>query len=242
MSQKQRQFLKLFNTLHDEMQEALYDRKATFWEACLRLAKTNYTVKKYEVELDMIRNLRNILVHSTTNETYDIAEPSDLTLSIMEEITEKLMHPIRIKTFLKNVQHPEVTSFVQEDLLTDVLETIQQYHFSQFPIFGKTELIGMITDNGIANWVADHVKQGGFSFENVRIKDVLGFDEKKDDFIIFHQEEPLNEIVERLENKQMKNTASFVLITQKDTREIHKPEDIVGILTAWDIPDIYKMV
>lgn len=242
MSQKQRQFLKLFNTLHDEMQKALHDHDATFWEACHRLAKNNYNVKKYEIELDMIRNLRNILVHSTTNETYDIAEPSDLTLGIIEEITEKLMHPVRISTFLKQAHHHKVTSFSQDDLLTNVLETVQKYRYSQFPIFRDTGLVGMITDNGITNWVAEQEDHGGFRFENVKIKDVLDFDEKKDDFIVFYKEEALNEIVERLENRQTKNTASFVLISEKENKEIQKPNDIVGILTAWDIPAIYKMV
>lgn len=187
-SNKQEEFIRLFNELHKFLQTELYedfmktrrgkesDNNLMTFDDCLYTIKQKYkrtTLNNYIDQLYLIKNFRNTIVHESTNKFYNIADPSDYTMEILKEVYSFFLHPIPIKKYLNNkrVDHPLTVS--SEHNLFQILNLISKYNFSQFPVFDEDKFSGMITDNGLINFIAKLKDEEGIIFEDKTVKTIL---------------------------------------------------------------------
>ncbi|MGZ7196586.1 CBS domain-containing protein, partial [Streptococcus pyogenes] len=80
--------------------------------------------------------------------------------------------------------------------LMDVLKVIHQKHFSQFPVFDNKGYVGIISNSGIANWLAALSQKGTFSSEDlhrIKIAEVIPFEENGDAVISLFKETTLHQ-------------------------------------------------
>ncbi|PIC58359.1 hypothetical protein CSV80_05490 [Sporosarcina sp. P12(2017)] len=108
-------------------------------------------VAHYEDDLREFGSLRNAIVHNRTGFDYAIAEPHDEIVKLIENIDERLSNPVTVKDLFSGKVH-----IVQADeSLATGLRLVREWKINQLPIYKKGQFIGLITADGIMNWLAD---------------------------------------------------------------------------------------
>lgn len=254
-SNKQEEFIRLFNGLHKFLQNELYedfmktrrgkesDYNLMTFDECLYTIKQKYkrtTLNNYIDQLYLIKNFRNTIVHESTNKFYNIAEPSDYTMEILKEVYSFFLHPIPIKKYLDNKRVDNPLTVSSDHNLLQILNLISKYNFSQFPVFDKDKFSGMITDNGLINFIAKLKDEEGIIFEEKTVQTILKdgnkYEENKDAYMILHQGQELYRVLDLFTD--VENVIKYVLISKSGKGKFRSKEDLVGIFTAADISDV----
>lgn len=244
-SPNQREFIKLYNEVHKLLSEKFFgktDKFVSFSRCIDEIAKrkSNYYLTQHIEELRLINDFRNLIVHKTTNKFYNIADPSDNILKILSTIKNMLDNPIKIS---KVVEKNNIISFDINDKLIEVFDHISRDNISQFPVFDENKLVGMITDNGLTNFIASHIHDEGFLSQKHTIKEVIGdekTDEYKNAYKILYSELELDRVID--EFLDLKQDIHYVLVTKSGNNHIRSKNDLVDIITSSDIPEILKVL
>lgn len=59
-----------------------------------------------------------------------------------------------------------------------MLHIIHEKGHTKFPVYANQTFMGLLTQKGITNWLAENNGEGSFSFNDILLKDVLPFEEK----------------------------------------------------------------
>lgn len=232
-----REFLHVFNELQKVIAAKLGVDPDTNFGSLLYAAdeKQDKVIKTYKRKLDIYRQFRNILVHSTINEHESIANPSQSLIEEMKVVKEKIEYPKVVSDLFLE----KVISFNQNDKLKDVLETIKENQISQFPVFQENKLIGLISENGITNFLAHSITDDLISISGTTVRDILDNDKEKNSYEIIPENKSIFDI-ESIYSKKMEEgiVAYFLLISKTD--RVTKPSDLTGIITPWDMPEIIE--
>lgn len=230
-------FLRAFNTLHETLGKKLNQPNLQFGEL-LKVAKKNRdkVVMNYSSELDFYREFRNFLVHQATIDKPPVAEPNDFVIEEIKEITQRIENPKKVyELFLSEVIH-----FNMDDSLSEVLNVVKEKEYSQFPVFNENELIGLISENGITRFLAESVDEDIISIVDTKVKDVINQDEAKNSLSTVNSNTLIHDVEEIFNKKLQEGNSIFAILVSKRGRKIEGPEDIVGIITPWDLPIILK--
>ena len=145
-------FLVAFNKIDKSMMKiAEMPNHFSFSKKIDKVKSQNALVARYEDELKEFSSLRNAIVHNRTGFDYVIAEPHDEIVKLIESINERLSNPVTVKDLFSRKVH---TVQADESLATG-LSLVKERKFNQLPIYEKGRFIGLITANGIMNWLAD---------------------------------------------------------------------------------------
>ena len=223
-------FLTTFNKIDKELKALLQSNDVGFSKTVRILRNSNAIVKRYNDELLEFAELRNAIVHNTVEMDQAIAEPHDSVVAKIVEIEKKLSRPKKVI----DAYACEVYAFQESNALSDLLAVTREKSLSKFPIYNGDELQGMITQKGIANWMARNMKDSALPVVSTLLKDVLPFEEGKNyKFIGMHTSvyQAVEIFKEQIsEGKRLE----ALLITKKG----HPSETLLGIITAWDILEI----
>ncbi|MEX6102817.1 CBS domain-containing protein [Mammaliicoccus sciuri] len=257
-TQKQEVFINTFNELHKLLNEKLKSDflltdkgKGRVSTDDLTFSECIYTIKKYKNnkyrdfsryidELYLVNNLRNTIIHDSTNKFYDIAEPSDNTMKIMDVLFKRFVKPISIKNYINDKKAMQPIILNPETSLSEMLNYISKYKISQFPVFNSNELMGMISDNGITNFIANKNEIGGILFEEEKISDLiesnLDLEENRKSYEILYIEDELYQVIDCFADVESIN--KYILISKSGNKIFRSKEDLVGIFTPADISEI----
>lgn len=211
------------------------DDKSTFGNAIYQCKKYDRVISFYFDELTKFMDLRNVLTHSSIHQQkeYVLAQPTNEVVERITMIYNTLLHPKSIgKLFGK-----EVVCFDATSSLVDVLHSIKKNKHTHFPVFENNQLIGLLTENGIANWLAEHVDDDIFSLSETSVKEVVMVEENKDDYILVSDKMSVYEAESMFYKRFKTNNKVLTLIITKKEKPNHA-KDLVGIVTAWDLPDL----
>ena len=176
------EFLALFNELEITLQKVLDSKETMF--ILLEQAKAQSRINPVSVHWDLLyaaRQLRNLLTHQTTTDIPEIAEPSTYLIETLKRIITQYKSPVSIMEYLKAQKDETIITFKVGESLQRVLTVIKEKHYSQFPVFDDHEYIGLISENGITNWLAEKVSDESMMSEDlvaVKIDEVLKLEEK----------------------------------------------------------------
>lgn len=236
----QAEFLKIFNDLEQTLQTK-YHTTETIYDLLEREknALENNPVKANWEILDIARRLRNILAHETTTNLPVVATPSQQIIDIVKKVTHDYQHPKNLADFLKERPRESLVAFQSTDSLTSVLKAIHQKHFFQFPVFDDNGYVGLISYNGISNWLAAVSEQGNFSGNELRrvgIQEVLKYEENEDAVIHLYKETSLYHTLHRFTSSKVR----VAIVCHRKNLEIKFAADIAGIITKSDIGEMLK--
>lgn len=244
MNNRRDEFLAVFNDIHRWMQNELNNESIDFAGGIRKLKYINLVIHSQKNSLDIIRNLRNVLVHES-NQRFEIAEPSSEIIDIAKSIYEKLNNPMRISKFIQMKAYSKVVTFESTDTIGEVLRAVDQYRYSQFPVFGDDGFQGLLTESGITSWLAKHTQENsGIIFDaiDVSVADIMKLDEKVDFHSKIYKEDTIYKLIETFDKSAKRGENSTILICEKKNLLVSSPEDITGIITAWDLPKLYEQI
>lgn len=223
-----------FETAYNRIDRALADmvdsggnRRRHSYAARVRIAaERQRRLAKHADFLVEIGELRNALVHSRTGEDEYLAVPNEKTVLELEEIERRLFSPEKVVPRFER----GVDSLQANQTLADVLALIREDGYSRYPVYENGGFIGLLTSNGVARWLASHVRNGKIDLDlaSVRIVDVLAKDHRRE-AVAFVSREALVDDVDVMFSGKAKLEA--VIITPSG-----KPhEQPLGMICAPDI-------
>ncbi|ARD48920.1 hypothetical protein SporoP37_12580 [Sporosarcina sp. P37] len=192
-----------------------------------RAKSQNAVVARYEDELREYGSLRNAIVHNRTGFDYAIAEPHDEIVKLIENIDEKLSNPVTVKDLFSRKVH----TVQAEESLAAGLRLIKEKKFNQLPIYQKGRFIGLITANGIMNWLADQ-DSDSISREIPTLLDVYNHEKRRKTYRFVKSDMSVYE-AEGYFRKSITSAQGLeaLLITEHGGKD----EKLIGIITPLDL-------
>lgn len=254
MSSQQYEFIRQYNEVHEILKEKLDkyietgsdSRHVSFSELIGILGQSKPKrdlpyLSSFRTKLELINNFRNTIIHRQTEEFYNIAEPSDMTMEILDEIINSIVKPLSIAQYFQHNERPDIISAAPSDTLKDVMNKINSTGFSQFPVFDNQRLVGIITENGLTHFIARQVGKGHIDLDTHDVAEVLSkFDENAQAFIILGKYVPLYEVLNKMYFNIDNKESRYVLISGSDDSETIKRDQLLGLFTTYDIPKIVQ--
>lgn len=187
----------------------------------------NALIRQYEDDLREFGSLRNVIIHNRTGHQYAIAEPHDEVVKLIEMIEDKLSHPLTVNELFQRKVH---TLQAQESLAKG-LEVIKTNKFNQLPIYQKKRFIGLVTANGIMNWLADQ-QADCVSAEYPTLLDVYNHEKRKKTYRFVKSTMSVYEAEEFFKKSITSGRRlEAILITEQGGKD----EKLLGIITPLDL-------
>ncbi|WJP97882.1 CBS domain-containing protein [Macrococcus bovicus] len=227
------QFLTEFNLLHEAMKKNT-KRDDNFGSLFYQLKEKHPVIKEHQEDIDMARELRNLLVHEK-KEAFNIAEPTAEFIEKLKKIRQQFENPATVSIFNK-----EVISLNETDSLLKVLELVEDYHVSQYPVFQGQRFLGILTDNGITSWLSSVRQENPLDLNKYKVSDLLSKDDKGASYEIIRQDMPLYEIEKKMIERINQKGHSKLVMLISETGVIEHREDITGIITPGDMPKVIE--
>jgi len=224
-------FLIAFNKIEKALKEyTQIDKHLPFARLINIVKKTNPIIRRYHDDLKEFSDLRNAIVHDTTNTEYAIAEPHDDIVVLIEKIADDLVNPKKvIPTFAK-----KVTVFQAHNSLCDLLNSIKELAYTKYPIYDHNKFLGLLSKEGIVNWLAQNVEKQ-CNFNEVKLQDILAYQKEKN-YLFIPTKMTIHEAKEIFTRQTEK--ASGRLDALLITGNGQDNENLLGIITLADIVNI----
>ncbi|MDV6378742.1 CBS domain-containing protein [Sporosarcina sp. GW1-11] len=187
----------------------------------------NALVAHYEDDLKEFGSLRNAIVHNRTGLDYAIAEPHDVIVELIELIDEKLSHPVTVKELFERKVH----TLQAHESLAVALKLVREKKFNQLPIYEKGRFIGLITADGIMNWLAGQYTED-ICLEIPTLLDIHNHEKRKKTYRFVKSTMSVYE-AEGFFKKSISsgNRLEALLITEQGGKD----EKLIGIITPLDL-------
>jgi predicted transcriptional regulator len=220
-------FLSTFNDIEAYLRQTLKENEQTEFKRLIDQYIDRH--KAWRSDRQKLRNLadlRNVLVHQTTELNQYPAVPSERTIKQVKQFRDRLINPLKaIPTFQR-----EVETLTPERSLAWVFQRINECDYSQFPVYEGDRFIGLLTENGITRWLARHTVTNLtlIEFEEILITNVLPEEEVRTNCSFIVRDKSVDEVVEQFSDNLF---LEAVLITQNGKES----KKLLGIATRWDI-------
>ncbi|MGQ9756152.1 MAG: CBS domain-containing protein [Desulfotomaculales bacterium] len=230
-------FLDAFNRIEHALRRITgNDKGLSFGAAVNKASRLDTGVRRFKDDLHQFRQLRNAIVHETTNGRA-IAEPADWVVVEIERIASLLTDPPRVVPLFAK----KVLTLGTEDSIARAVRSMLEHSFSQIPVYDGSSFAGLLTTNTIARWLGAQVINGDPQLDLARIPiaGVLEYTEETDIYCFVKKEATLFEVLEKFRHYERKGKRlEAVLITDNGAPS----EKLLGIITVWDLPSIYEIV
>lgn len=226
-------FLTNFNKIERYLRKLTYENHYSRFYALVDSAKkVNSGVRQFETDLKEFADLRNAIVHERTD-GHVMAEPNDLTVTKISKIAEYLSEPPKlIPDFQK-----KVLTVKMDDPISEAVQTLYKNSYSQIPVYENDDFLGLLTVNTISRWLGALIKDDIFSLSDTKVRDVLRYNENKDEYIFLSRNGTIFDVSELFTQHETNGKRlEAILLTQNGK----KSEKLLGIITVWDLPNINK--
>ena len=170
MDKNSERFINSFNRIDMELKQLMgINHYVRFSDKVEQLSERNAVIRRFKTDLLEFSELRNAIVHQRTNPNFVIAEPHDSIVEKIESIESQIIEPEKvIPKFYGSVQTFQLTDF-----LSDLLKLVDEKKYSQFPIYEGNRFKGLLTTNGITNWLAQNINEEIISITEATIEEMM---------------------------------------------------------------------
>jgi predicted transcriptional regulator len=229
MYKNSEKFLTAFTKIEKQLKARLNNRRDIgFARAVKILRSSNAIVRRYNDDLLSFAELRNAIVHNKIDMAYAIAEPHDSIVERIKRIEKELTHPQLVGSMFSK----KVFTFQESESLADMLIMFREKDLSKFPIYENNMFKGLLTQKGIAKWLANNEDDPHLA-KKTSIREVLPF-EGEDNYKFIASKASVHRAVELFREQVGSGKRLEALLITKTGMPKEKLE---GIITAWDIFD-----
>lgn len=224
-----------FNKLHDALKEKTGKDDDFF--SLLKLLEKDIVVGRYKDQLHIIRKLRNLLVHETRTAEYDIATPSEEVIEYIIFVRKQIIQPSSAGDHFSR----KVFCFNIDDSLERLLYFLNKKQLYQFPVFDENGLAGVISHNGITNWLAHNFSNPNLDFKQVKIRDIVADENSYYHYEVIKPTTSLFDVEQMFSSNLFVGRSQYVILIS-DKEEIEEYGDLKGIVTPWDLPEVMTTI
>lgn len=197
-------------------------------------AKRSPVVRSVEEDLLEYGDLRNAIVHERGG-GFVIAEPHAVVVARLERIVELIEDPPRADRVMSS---PVVTCGPDEPI-GEAAKRMVKGKFSRLPVYAERELLGLLTANAIARWLAARLAGALDTLEEEPVRAVLAFGDAGRRFELVSVEHRVTDVIELFAAATTGGRRlEAVMVTRSGTPD----ERPLGILTVQDLPRLYALV
>ncbi len=229
------EFMKSFNRIENKLRDNIDGfRNIPFYDLVDKNSEINKQVKEFNTELKGLADLRNFIVHGEIGDP--LAVVSDRGIKRIRYIEKELTDPMKIEELF-----PKSVIGVRADTsLSALLDIIKEKKYSQFPVLNGDDFIGLITENGISNWLANNIKDDQVSIKGVLVRDVIPEEQEKESYSILYKTDTLYDVIGKFEEAYKTEDRTFVVIVLDEPKDKVTLREIYTMITPWDLDLIYK--
>lgn len=197
--------------------------------------KGHPVLRRHAARLRSFKALRNLLSHTVGRRGEPIAEPTNAVVEEIAAIQNALYAAPKLP---KSVFH-SVEVFADSDPLSAALELMHRNSFSQVPVSRNGSLLGVLTSNTIARWLAENIQEDIISITETPIHAVMDLQERNDHWCVARSTIDCAATMEKFSAcKRTGRTLEVLLLTDSGKRDVR----IKGIVTATDLGTISRAI
>ncbi len=156
-------------------------------------------------------------------------------MQLIEEIRDLLLHPPRVDSILTE----QVQTIRLSEPVGRAVRLMFENDLSQLPVVSQDGVTGILTTNTIVRWLGAQVAEDIFSLTETTVAEVLQYKEEDETWKCIPRHSTLVEAVEFFEQELHQGHRPVALIITHSGRQHEKP---LGIITPWDLPEIYQRI
>ncbi len=183
-------------------------------------------------ELDMCREIRNLLSHNTDGAGEPVVEPSEAVVDMLRDIVEYVRRPRLARDY--GTPGDQILFAHPNDTALGVMRHMMRMGYSHLPVRDRTGLVGVFSAASLMRYIGD----AGFDelHDSLRIgelKNALDFDdERSEKYEFFDRDATLTAVRAAFERRRGRNSRLAVaFITEDGTRQ----GEVLAMLTSWDV-------
>ena len=227
-------FIAIYNELDDYMRKNLKVEVYVDHSMLLRqISDKNRIFSEFYKDLKTFADMRNILVHNPYKGNADpILIPHQYIVDRYEYIKNQVIHPKKALSIAVPANLIYTTTLEANAL--DVMQAMNEKVYTHVPVLKNKKMIGIFSENTILSYLSSHKE--ALILKDMKIKefeDFIPLDKHLSENFEFIGRDSLLVEVEELFRKNLANRrrVGMVFITNSGKKE----EDLLGLLTSWDI-------
>lgn len=184
------------------------------------------------VDLDLIRELRNLLTHNAGPDGCSIAEPSEEMIRRLDEIIEFVRKPRLALDY--GTPASDILCAHANDRLFDVMRNMRKNGYSHVPIMQNGRICGVLSVKSVFDYLAENGAEGiDVDFRIADLGERIGLNRNSGDRYLFLPKntnvEAVRSAFERFTEKNSRLSAVFI------SENGLPDEELICILTPWDV-------
>ena len=182
-------------------------------------------------DLDMCRDIRNLLTHNDDEDGQPVVEPSEGVVELLGDIVDYVQRPRLAMDY--GTPGEKIMFAHPNDLALDVMRRMLRMGYSHVPVRDKTGLVGVFSAGALMSYVGER----GFEAlkDDLRIGDLkkeLSVDnEHTDRYLFFDSKTTLTTVRMAFEKPQERNRRLAVAFITEDGGQ---HSQVLAMLTPWD--------
>ena len=224
-------FLKLYRTLEGLLEKRYSGKRMNSGSVVMEYLHEADS-EPCRTELDMCREIRNLLTHNTDEAGEPVVEPSEAVVQTLAKIVEYVQRPRLAKDC--GTARDGILFAHPNDAALDVMRHMMRMGYSHVPVRDRTGLVGVFSAASLMRYVGDT----GFEdlSDSLRIgelKNALDFDDDRSEkYAFFGPDTTLTTVRVAFEKRRERNNRLAVaFITADGTQH----SDVLAMLTSWDV-------
>ncbi len=227
-------FLSIYNQLDSYMRKTLKSETYTDHSHLLQLmARTHRLFARYEHELKVFANLRNVLVHNPFMETANpIAVPNSAIVERYQQINKAILNPPTALSIA--IPAAMIYTTTLDSPALPVMKLMNDKVYTHVPVIEKESMVGVFSENTILSYLTHNEDSIITSDLTIReFCDFIGFDKHTGEHFSFIGRDAMLADVYAMFNAAVKahKRLGMLFITQHGKES----EKLLGIITAWDL-------
>ena len=186
----------------------------------------------WRADLDLCREIRNLLSHNVDNNGIPVVEPSEDILSTLDAIIHYVMRPQMAVDY--GTPAEKIMFAHPNDMVLDILRHMLKRGYSHVPVADRSGLVGVFSAGSLVHYVTRvGLDDVGDELRIGELKGALDFgDERSEKYMFLREDATLLTVKDAFEKRSEKNSRlAVVFLTSDGTRH----GDVVAMLTPWDV-------
>jgi len=228
-------FLDAFATIEKHLRRMLDANKyTTFNEIVERAVSQDRSVRRLRDQLKSLGELRNFLVHEYKSEQ-PLAFPSESTVQRIQIIRDELLSPVKLVDLFR----PPVEICSPSDPIGVATKKMHDGSFSQLPVYSGNTLIGLLTSETVARWLAAQLADGQGILEERPVQEVMRHEEGTHSYVVMGRTATVDDALSEFDDHMHAGKVLDAIILTHNGNERERP---LGIVTATDQPKLRSAI